>query len=104
MNQKKSRIIYIEDKSIGLEGLARIRRVTYSKSRKSLEYNGRIFQSLRGSGFKANYFDTETGDQFWISGPRKDGADRLYGEITMPSDVDADVAEEYWQNVRGVYS
>lgn len=100
MRQTKSRIMFIEDKSGGLEGPARIGRVTFSKTGKSIEYAGRTFQSLKGSGFKANYFDIETGDPFWISGPRKDGADRLYGQITTDADVDADVAEEYWRDIR----
>ncbi len=96
-----SRIMYIEDKSGGLVGPCRIGRVTFSKTGASLRYDGRTFQSLKGSGFKANYFDVDTGQHFWISGPRKDGADGLYGRITQPADVDPDVAEEYWHEVRG---
>ena len=71
--------MYIEDKSKGLEGPARIGRVTFSKTGKSLRYAGREFQSLKGSGFKANYFDLESGDEFWISGCKKNGQDTLYG-------------------------
>ena len=37
-------------------------------------------------------FDVETGGEFWISGPRKDGQDRLYPESTQAVEVDADVA------------
>lgn len=92
--------MYIEDKSQGLNGPARIGRVTYSKSGRSVSYGGRTFQSLGGRGFKANYFDIETGDEFWISGPRKDGADRLYGPGAAV-EVDADVAETYWREIRG---
>jgi hypothetical protein len=29
------------------------------------------FQSLNGSDFKANYFEAETGDKYWISGCKK---------------------------------
>jgi hypothetical protein len=43
----------------------------------------------------------ETGEEFWISGPRKDGQDRLYPESTQAVEVDADVAEEYWRDIRG---
>jgi len=42
-----------------------------------VRYAGRDYRTLRGHGFKANYFDVETGDHYWISGCRKDGADRL---------------------------
>lgn len=92
--------MYIEDKSEGLDGPARIGRVTFSKSGRSIHYGGRTFQSLDGSGFKANYFDVESGDHFWISGPRKDGADRLYGG-SKPVEIDADVEREYWRDIRG---
>jgi len=97
----KTRIMYIEEKSSSLNGLARIGRVTFSKTRKSVSYGGRTFQSLKGSGFKANYFDVETGERFWISGPRKDGKDRLYAASSAPIDIDPDVAEEYWRDIRG---
>jgi hypothetical protein len=95
----KSRIMYIEDKSSGLSGPARIGRVTFSKSGRTVYYAGRSFQSLNGSGYKANFFDTENGSRFWISGCRKDGADRLYGERT-PVEIDEDVREEYWTLIR----
>lgn len=97
----KSRIMYIENKTGSLNGPARIGRVTFSKSGRSIRYGGRTFQSLRGRGFKANYFDIETGEEFWISGPRKDGNDRLYPESTQAVDIDNDVAEEYWRDFRG---
>ena len=96
----RSRIMYIEDKSSGLSAAGRIGRVTYSKTGVTLRYAGRTFQSLKGAGFKANFYDVETGAHFWISGPRRDGADGLYGRITQPSDVDADVADDYWRNIR----
>jgi hypothetical protein len=94
--------MYIEDKSAGLTGPSHIGRVRFSKTGATLYYAGRSFQSLKGVGFKANYFDIDTGDEFWISGPRLDGAEGLYGRITQPGDVDADVADAYWRDVRGV--
>jgi hypothetical protein len=94
--------MYIEDKSDGLAGACRIGRVTFSKTGATLHYGARSFQSLKGRGFKANYFEVDSGRHFWISGPRKDGADGLYGRITQPDDVDPDVAEEYWRDVRGM--
>ena len=97
----KPRIMYIEDKSRGLSGPARIGLVTYSKSGATLHYGGRKFRSLDGAGFKSNYADVETGEEYWISGPRKDGADRLYGE-RKPIEIDEDVREEYWISIRGL--
>ena len=75
----RSRIMYIENKSEGLEGEARIGRVFFSKSGKTLYYSGLTLQSLKGMGYKSNYYDVDTGDHYWVSGPRKDGNNRLYG-------------------------
>ena len=100
MSAKKTRIMYIEDKTAGLNGPARIGRVTLSKSGQSLHYGGRTFQRLGGHGFKVDYVDVETGDHFWISGPRKDGRDRLYDGSTKPIDIDDDVTDEY-REMRG---
>ncbi|MET3874209.1 hypothetical protein [Puniceicoccus vermicola] len=94
-----SRIMYIERKAGELIGEARIGRVTFSKSGKSIYYSGKQFKSLKGSGFKSNYFEIESGDDYWISGPKKDGADRLYGE-RLPIDIDEEVREEYWTRIR----
>jgi hypothetical protein len=90
----RSKVMYIEDKSGGLEGEARIGRVYFSKSGKTLYYRGQKFQSLKGSGFKANYFDVESGNHLWISGPRKDLNDRLYGG-NRGVEIDKDAHEEY---------
>ena len=95
----RSRIMYIESKSDGLEGEAVIGRVYFSKSGKTLYYNGLRFQSLKGAGFKANYFETESGDFYWISGTRKDQNDRLYGG-NQGVLVDDDVRDEYEALVR----
>lgn len=97
----KTQIMYIEDKSVGLIGPARIGRVRFSKTGKTLYYRGRQFQSLKGRGFKSNYFDVDSGDEFWISGCRKDGADRLYGE-RLPIEIDDDVRIENWTSIRGM--
>lgn len=94
-----SRIMYLESKGNGLTGPARIGRVTFSRSGKTLSYRGRHFQSLKGAGFKANFFDRETGEPWWISGPKRDGSDRLYGG-RAPVEVDEDVHQEYWCTIR----
>jgi hypothetical protein len=96
----KSRIMYIEYKGDGLSGPARIGRVSFSKRGKTIYYGGKKFQSLKGAGFKANYEDVETGDEYWISGCKRDGNDRLYDE-RIPVEIDDDVREEYWTEIRG---
>src|SRR4051812_9346856 len=47
----KSRIMYVEQKSGRLTGPARIGRVTFSKTGKTIYYRGRTFQGLKGRGF-----------------------------------------------------
>jgi len=89
--------MYLE--SGGLNGPARIGRVYFSKTGRTLYYKGRKFRSLKGSGFKANYFDVDTGAEFWISGPRKDRSDRLHGGH-LGVEVDADILGEYHAYVR----
>jgi hypothetical protein len=98
-SRMKTRIMYIEDKSGGLTGPARIGRVSFSKTGRTIYYQGRSFQSLKGGGFKANYYEVETGDHYWISGPKRNGCDALYGGAT-PSEIDEDVRQEYWRDIR----
>jgi hypothetical protein len=97
----KSRIMYIEYKEDGLTGPARIGRMTFSKTGATLYYRGQAFRSLKGAGFKSNYFDVATGERYWISGPRRDGQDQLY-VTNIPVHIDDDVREENWREVRGV--
>lgn len=96
----RSRVMYIENKSTGLEGPARFGRVYFSKTWKTLYDRGLRFRSLSGRGFKANYFEVESGDEYWISGPHRDGNDRLYGG-NRGVEIDDDVRAEYLAIRRG---
>jgi len=89
--------MYIECKDDGLSGAARIGRVTFSRSGQSVYYQGRRFETLGGQGFKANYFDVATDAEYWISGCKKRGGDRLYPGLI---EIDSDVLEEYWLQIR----
>jgi hypothetical protein len=80
---------------------ASIGRVSFSKTGRSLYYKGMTFRSLKGDGFKANYYEVASGDQYWISGCRKDGCDRLYAS-NLPVEIDEDVRQEYWETIRGL--
>jgi hypothetical protein len=93
----KDRIMYIELKEDGVTGSARIGRMTFSQTGRSIYYRGRCFGILKNGGFKTNYYDSETGERYWISGCKKKGGDRLYpGTI----EIDEDVREEYWTKIR----
>jgi len=92
---KERRLMYIEFKGEDIVGPARLGWVTFSKSGKSIDYNGRRFGKV--SGFKSNYWDTETHEEYWISGCKKDGTDALYSTTV---EIDPDAREEYWVNIR----
>lgn len=67
MSKPKTRIMYIEDKSGGSNGPARIGRVTFSKSGRSVHYQGRTFGKV-GSGYKYNHIAEDSGDRFGFPG------------------------------------
>ena len=103
VREMKSRIMYIELKSgQGHEGHddsgpARIGRVTFSQTGRTIHYRGHKFRTFRG--FCGNYRDVETGDEYWISGPKKNGEDR-HPVGSGPVVIDEDVREEYWMGIR----
>lgn len=92
-----SKIMYLELKSDGLRGEGRIGRVRLSKTGKTLYYGERTLVPATGSPLKANYFDQDTLEDFWVSGAKKDGGDSLFSGTV---NVDEDVREEYWVSVR----
>jgi hypothetical protein len=95
----KSRIMYIELKSgFNDDGPARIVRVTFSKTGRTIYYNGKAFQSLSGTGVHGNYMDVESGDEYWLSGPKKNGEDR-HRAGSGKIEIDEDVREEYFREI-----
>ncbi len=50
---------------------------------------------MKSKWFKAKYFDIDSGDHYWISGPRKNLDDRHYGG-NRDVEVDEDIADEYY--------
>lgn len=106
----KTRIMYIENKGgdenthrwgtttspANITGPGRIGRVTFSKTGRSLTYRGKEFS--KATEFKANYL-CETGEWFWISGPKKRGGDSLYA-TNIPIEIDEDICDEYWTQIR----
>lgn len=91
-----TRIMYVENKETG-EG--RIGRVTFNKTMRTIFYRGKTFSRYKG-GYKYNHLD-ENGVHYWISGPKKNGNDRLYGGQKGVS-IDKDVWDEYWRDIRGL--
>ncbi len=89
--------MYVELKTDGLRGIGRIVRVEFSKSGKTIYYDGRTLAETKGVPLKANYFDEDSLEDFWVSSPKRDGNDSLFAAII---EIDADVREEYWTEIR----
>ena len=90
------RIMYVENKCGDLDGDGRIGWVEVSRSGRSFVYRGRRLAKTRG-GYKYNCIDEDSRDEYWVSGPRKDGADKLYGGLVQ---IDEDARVEYWTQIR----
>lgn len=73
----KLQLKYIELKTgYSDNGPAWIGYIQLSKSGKTIYFNGKGFKSSKGTGINSNYYDIETGDEYWISGVKKDMTDR----------------------------
>jgi hypothetical protein len=91
------RIMYIEEK-YGLDGPGRIGWVELSRSKRSYRYAGRVLLKV-GDGYKYNCVDAETGQHYWVSGPKRNGEDKLYGGVV---EIDEDARQAYWRDIRGL--
>ena len=73
----KRDLIYVELKSgHGHTGPAWIGFAGSSKSGATIYFDGKSFKSLKGMGISANFYDAGSGDEYWISGIKKNGQDR----------------------------
>lgn len=92
--------MYIEQKSDDErcfdDGPARIGLVTFSKTGKTVYYNGKSY--ARSSGSNSNHFEEETGHRYWITGPKKNGLNRNYSNRSI--EIDENVREQYWAEIR----
>lgn len=72
----KSKIMYIENKSSGHSGSAWIGFVEFSKSGQTVYFNNKALKKLKIPRILGNHFDIETGEEYWVSGVKKNGQDR----------------------------
>ena len=86
-------IKYIELKTgYSDNGPAWIGKVMKSKSGTTIYFNNKAFRKY--NGVSGNYFDVESGEEYWISGVKKDGCDRHWsgkGKIV----IDRKITNEY---------
>lgn len=91
----ENQLVYVELKSgYDEDGPAWIGKASHSKSGRTLYFNGKAFKSARGHGVQGNYIDVETGDEYWISGVKKNQQDRHWVG-TGPVMIDEPVVPEY---------
>ena len=73
----KRRLLYIELKTgYSDNGPAWISKAALSKSGETIYFNGKALKRIRGSGIAGNFYDLESGDEYWVSGLKKDGSNR----------------------------
>lgn len=65
-------------------GQAWISTVSFNRSWKTARWHGRTLRRWTGF-FDANFYDVETGEKNWLSGPHRDGQDTRYRASSRPS-------------------
>src|SRR4051812_48297212 len=98
---QRARIMYMERKAGSLTGQARIGRVTFNRTGRTIFYRDQVFRRIVGGGFKSNYYDEATHEDYWISGCKRRGGDQLYA-TNVPVEIDDDARVEYWRDIRGM--
>ncbi|CAN5839133.1 hypothetical protein BH23ACT4_BH23ACT4_14560 [soil metagenome] len=73
-----------------------IGRVKFSKTGSTIYYRDLTLRKIKGGGVSANYYDVETGDEYWVSGPKKNGEDRHWAG-SGPVEIAPDVKDKYSQ-------
>lgn len=71
--------------------------VRFSKTWQTAYFRGRTLR--RRQGISANFHDVDTGEEFWLSGPKRDRSDGRYGSV--PPEIDDDAREAYEAFLRG---
>jgi hypothetical protein len=100
MSDAKERVMYVELKSgYADNGPAWIGKVRFSKSGRTVYFNNKGFKKT--SGISGNFMDIENGEEYWISGVKKNGADRHWagsGKIMIDRKIITDYLRETGQN------
>ena len=86
-NCMRTEILYIELK-LGHTGPAWIGYGKFSKSGQTVYFDGKVLK--KGQGIISNHFDIENGDEYWISGVKRNGADRHWagsGKVHLDNSI-----------------
>ena len=90
----KTEIVYVEIETGGNhDGKAWIGKCFFSKSGKTIYFNGNVYQK-GGRGGAGNHYDIDSGEGFWISGVKKNGTDRhKFGKGII--EIDQSIVADY---------
>lgn len=93
------RIMYLQLKTgYGTDlGPAWIARVRFTRTWRTAYVHGRTLRRVTGTAyanFDSNFYDVDTGDEFWMSGPKRDRTDGRYSREQPVVDDDARDAYE----------
>jgi len=71
--------------------------VRFTKTWRTAFFQGRTLRRVTGTAyadFDANFYDADTDEKFWISGPKRDRTDGRYGRQQPDVEEDARAAYE----------
>ena len=89
------RVMYVENKNCGIGNApARIGWVTFSKTGRTVYYREKVLKRIKGGGIAGNFYDDQTGEEYWVSGIKRSGRDAHWAE-SVRVEVDEDAMEEY---------
>ncbi|MBT2503735.1 hypothetical protein [Curtobacterium sp. ISL-83] len=71
--------------------------VRFSKSWSTIYFHGRTLARVTGTAhanFDSNFYDVESGERYWVSGPKRNKTDARYGRGKPTVEDDASAAYE----------
>ncbi|TNE54321.1 MAG: hypothetical protein EP338_07865 [Bacteroidetes bacterium] len=87
----KPELKYIELKTgFGDNDPAWIGMAEFSKSGRTVYFNGKALKNSNAKGIAGNYYDIENGDENWVSGIKENGTDRHWtggGKIMIDRNI-----------------
>ncbi len=90
---------YIELKSGHADnGPAWVAHVKVSRSGRTVYFNGKALRRAIGGGISGNHYDIQTGEEYWVSGIKKNGLDRHWAGSGVVA-IEVSAVDEYLQLV-----
>lgn len=92
------RLMYVENKQGLLDGAdARIGWVSFSRTGRTVYYRDRTL--AKANGVSGNFLDMDTGEEFWVSGVKRNGSNVHWAE-RRSVEIDEDARDAYLEHRR----